>query len=98
MVITKRVVATTEHAFFEAGSNARAQIAVDATHVYWTAAVGTDNPSTGGRVLRARKDGSDLGGKGEEIVVDTEPSLFGMTIDQSFVYWSSASAIKRVAK
>ena len=95
---TKRLVAKTEHAFFEAGSNARAQIAVDATHVYWTAAVGTENPSTGGRVLRARKDGSDLGGKGEEIVVDTEPSLFGMTIDQSFVYWSTASAIKRVAK
>jgi hypothetical protein len=91
----KRVVMATEHAFFEAGSNARAQIAVDATHVYWTAAIGTENPSTQGRVLRAPKDGS---GVKEEVVVDAEPGLYGMAIDATFVYWSTASAIKRVAK
>ena len=91
----KRVVAATEHGFFEAGGGVRMQIAVDATHVYWTAALGLDNPSTSGRVLRALKDGSSMA---EEVVVEAEPSLHGMAIDESFVYWSSATAIKRVAK
>jgi hypothetical protein len=91
----KRVVKqTTNHAFFDGGNKARAQIAVDATHVYWTAALGSENPSVLGRVLRTNKDGSGP----LEVVVDNEPSLYGMAIDESFVYWSTATAIKRVAK
>jgi hypothetical protein len=91
----KRPIATTDHGFLEAGSNVRAQIAVDATHVYWTAAVGADNPSVQGRVFRAKKDGSSAAA---ENVTDAEPSLYGMAIDESSVYWSTASAIKRIAK
>ncbi len=72
----------------------RAQIAVDATHVYWTTAVGAENPSVFGRIMRAPKDGSGT----SEIVVGDEGGLHGMAIDASFVYWSSTTAIKRVAK
>ena len=95
--LTKRVVATTKRAFLDADAdgNARAQIAFDDTHVYWTTAGGADNPSTTGRVVRALKTGTSAG---EEVVVETEPLLYGMAIDQSFVYWSSETAIKRVAK
>ncbi len=91
---TRRVVTMTEHGFFEGTSNVRAQIAVDATHVYWTTAVGAENPSVFGRIMRAPKDGSGT----SELVVGDEGGLHGMAIDESFVYWSSTTAIKRVAK
>ncbi|HSO40016.1 MAG TPA: hypothetical protein VLT33_46130 [Labilithrix sp.] len=88
---TKKVLATGERAFLPNGSsNVRGQIAADATHVYWTAA----QSATTGRISRIRRDGTGT----KETIVDNEPAAFGMAIDGSFVYWSTATAIKRVAK
>lgn len=90
------VLATGERSFVLPGTSiVRAMVAVDATHVYWTAADGADDAGTTkyGRIMRIAK-----GGGVKETLVDKEPNAFGVAVDDGFVYWSSASGIKRIPK
>ncbi len=93
---TVMVLSSGERSFVLPGTSiVRATLVVDATHVYWTAADGADDAGTTkyGRVMRVLKTGG-----AKETLVDKEPNAFGVAVDDGFVYWSSASGIKRIPK
>ena len=72
----------------------KASLAVDATHVYWTSADGTDGSGSPlARIMRAPK-----GGGPKEVLAEKQAAAYGMAIDDGFVYWTTTSAIKRIPK
>lgn len=92
----KTILATGERSFASsaaAGSARKASIAVDATHVYWTAADDTAAPTKLGRIMRVPK-----GGGVKEVLADKQPGAYGVAIDGTYVYWTTTEAIKRIPK
>lgn len=90
------ILATGERSFAPsaaAGSARKAQLAIDATHVYWTAADDAALPTKLGRIMRVPK-----GGGAKEILADQQPGAYGVAIDAGFVYWTTSTAIKRIPK
>ena len=92
----KTILATGERSFAPsavANSARKAQLVIDATHVYWTAADDTGSPTALGRIMRIPKAGG-----AKEILADKQTGAYGVAIDATFVYWTTATAIKRVPK
>jgi hypothetical protein len=93
---TPTILASGERSFAPsatAGAARRAQMAVDATHVYWTAVDDSALPTKLGRIMRIPKVGG-----AKEILADKQPGAFGVAIDAGFVYWTTTAAIKRIPK